>query len=123
MRLLVAEEFRTIIELRFTPDTSEAVLGPGTAGRGLGGSAFIELATPLGQYSDARIAEVHQKFHEVLLRHGGRPHLGKKSAVTGAEMQEIYGEDWTQLQALRRRWDPGDKLLPPDNIFLRKIFA
>jgi FAD/FMN-containing dehydrogenase len=123
MRLLVAEEFRTIIELRFTPDTSEAVLGPGTAGRGQGGAAFIELATPLGQYSDARIAEVHQKFHEVLRRHGGRPHLGKKSAVTGAEMQDIYGEDWTQFQALRRRWDPGDKLLPPDNLFLQKIFA
>jgi hypothetical protein len=38
MELLAAEELRSVIEVRFAPDTTQALLGPGTAGRGKGGT-------------------------------------------------------------------------------------
>ncbi len=41
--LLAKEEFPSIIEVRFTPDVSEGILGPGTGGP----TCYIELATPL----------------------------------------------------------------------------
>lgn len=123
MDLLAAEELRSIVEVRFTPDRSAAVLGPGTAGRGRGGTAYIELATPLGMYSDARIAQVYEKFDRLLRPFGARPHLGKKTAMTGRDMAAIHGEDWARFQALRREWDPEGKLLPGDNLFLQKIFG
>jgi FAD/FMN-containing dehydrogenase len=123
MDLLAREELTTIVEMRFAPDTSVALLGPGTAGRGKGGTAFVELATPFGQHSHLRIAEVYEMVHGVLRALGGRPHLGKKTAVTAAEMAAIYGADWDAFQALRRAWDPEGKLLPRDNLFLAKVFG
>jgi FAD/FMN-containing dehydrogenase len=121
--LCAREELGTIIETRFAPDRSEALLGPGTAGRGRGGTVFIELATAFSEHSRLRIAEVYEKLHEVMVPLGGRPHLGKKTAIDGAGMKAIYGADWEAFQALRRAWDPEGKLLPPDNVFLNKIFA
>jgi FAD/FMN-containing dehydrogenase len=123
MDLCAREQLDTIIEMRFAPDRSQALLGPGTAGRGKGGTAFIELATAFGQHSHLRVAEVFEKLHEVLVPLGGRPHLGKKTAIDGAGMKAIYGADWEAFQALRRAWDPEGKLLPPDNVFLNKVFA
>jgi FAD/FMN-containing dehydrogenase len=123
MDLLEREVFQAILEMRFTPDASAALLGPGTAGRDKGGTAFIELATSFGQHSPLRIAAVHQEVHEVLRAFGGRPHLGKKTAIDAACMASIYGADWAAFQELRRAWDPRNKLLPPDNHFLNKIFA
>src|SRR5262249_36888038 len=67
MDLLAQEELQTIMEFRFTPDTSVALMGPGTAGRGKGGTVYVELATPFGQHSELRIAEVFEKLHELLL--------------------------------------------------------
>src|SRR6185312_11583289 len=102
MELCAREELETIIEMRFAPDRSAALLGPGTAGRGKGGTAFIEFATAFGQQSRLRIAEVYEKLHELLIPLGGRPHLGKKTAIDGAGMKAIYGADWDAFQALRR---------------------
>lgn len=121
--LCVKEEFSTIIEARFTPDTTQAWVGPGTAGRGRGGTAWIELATALGPYSEGRIAQVYERFHEVMRALDGRPHLGKKTGVREWDMAAMYGADWDAFQALRRRWDPADRFLPPDNAFLRKVFT
>jgi len=122
MTMLADEEFKTIVEVRFAPDTTDSVLGPGTAGRGKGGAAFIELATPSGQYPEERIAEIHARFDEILRARGGRPHLGKKTPVDGGDMAAIHGEDWRRFQALRREWDPTDRFIPPDNPFLNRIF-
>jgi FAD/FMN-containing dehydrogenase len=123
MDLLAAQEVQTIVEVRFTPDRSTALLGPGTAGRGRGGTAYIELATPLGMYSDARIAQVYEHFDRALRPLGARPHLGKKTAMNERDMAAIYGDDWGLFQGLRREWDPTEKFLPADNLFLRKVFG
>jgi FAD/FMN-containing dehydrogenase len=121
--LCVKEEFKTIIETRFTPDSTQALIGPGTAGRGRGGTAWIELATALGAHSEGRIAQVYERFDEVMRGLGGRPHLGKKTAARAEDMAAMYGPDWETFQALRRRWDPSDRFLPPDNVFLQKVFS
>jgi len=123
MKLLADEEFDTVVEVRFTPDSTRGMIGPGTAGRGAGGAAWIELATALGAYSDGRRAQVYAKFDEVLRAHGGRPHLGKKTAVDARGMEQLHGESWRLFQALRQEWDPTGKFLPRDNLFLRKVFT
>ena len=43
-------------------DQSEAMLGPGTGGR----TCYIELATALGEFSKARIAEVYDLFDRLM---------------------------------------------------------
>jgi FAD/FMN-containing dehydrogenase len=121
--LFAQEAFQTIIEVRFAPDSSVALLGPGTAGRGKGGVGFIELATALGQHSTLRIAEMHERVQDVLRAFGGRPHLGKKTNLDSKGMAEIYGEDWAEFQELRRAWDPQGKFLPRHNLFLNKLFG
>ncbi len=116
--LLAAEEFQTIIEVRFTPDLSEGILGPGTGGPTL----YIELATPLG-FSRARIVEVYLKFDRMLReKYGARPHLGKKTTATYKDMENLHGQDWIDFQKVRRDADPSDKFLPRQNLLLRQIF-
>jgi len=121
--LCVKEEFATIIETRFTPDSTQSWIGPGTAGRGRGGTAWIELATALGAHSEGRIAQVYERFHEVMRGFDGRPHLGKKTGAREWDMAAMFGPDWEAFQALRRRWDPADRFLPPANVFLTKLFS
>jgi FAD/FMN-containing dehydrogenase len=123
MQLLADEELRSVVEVRFAPDTTVALMGPGTAGRGKGGTCFVELATSTGTYSKERIAEVYAKFEDVMRAYGGRPHLGKKTSVDAAGMAAIYGKDWALFEALRRAWDPEGRFLPPDNAFLNRVFG
>lgn len=122
MKMLADEDFHSVVEVRFAPDTTEALIGPGTAGRGQGGTCFIELATSTGTYSKERIAEVYQKFDEVMRQYGARPHLGKKTSMDGQDMAATYGQDWQDFQNLRKAWDPGDRFIPPGNLFLNKMF-
>ena len=123
MTLLADEELRSVVEVRFAPDTTVSMIGPGTAGRGKGGTCFVELATSTGTYSKERIAEVYAKFEDVMRAHGGRPHLGKKTSVGAAGMAAIYGDDWQKFEALRREWDPEGRFLPADNAFLNQVFG
>lgn len=118
-RLLKEQEFETIIEIRFTPDVSEAMLGPGTSGP----TCYIELATPLGEFSKARIVQVYQLFEETMRsRFRARPHLGKKTSVEHADMARTYGSVWDDFQAIRRQLDPGDRFVPRENALLNRIF-
>jgi len=117
--LLAEEEFPTIIEVRFTPDVSEGILGPGTGGP----TCYVELATPLGQFSRARIVEVYLKFDHMLReKYRARPHLGKKTTATFRDMEDLHGEDWRDFQKVRRDADPSDKFLPKQNLLLEQIF-
>jgi len=117
--LLAKEEFPTIIEVRFTPDVSEGILGPGTGGP----TCYIELATPLGQFSRARIVEVYLKFDLMLRKkYGALPHLGKKTTATFEDMATLHGQNWEDFQKVRRAADPSDKFLPRQNPLLRQIF-
>lgn len=117
--LLQQEEFETIIEVRFTPDASEAMLGPGTGGP----TCYIELATPLGEVSRRRIAEVSHKFDkEMRERFQARPHLGKKTSANFQDMEDLYQDIWDDFQAVREQMDRNDKFFPPENTLLRQIF-
>jgi hypothetical protein len=117
--LLAEEEFPTIIEVRFTPDVSEGILGPGTGGP----TCYIELATPLGLFSRSRIVQVYLKFDRMLReKYRARPHLGKKTTATFEEMAKLHGQDWDDFQRVRRDADPSDRFLPRQNPLLRQIF-
>ncbi len=117
--LLLEEEMRTVIEVRFTPDTSEALLGPGTGGP----ACYIELAPPLGEYSRSRIAQVFHVFDTLLRgKYNARPHIGKKTSVSFNDMKNIYGPDWDTFLEIRSEMDPADKFLPRENGLLNRIF-
>ncbi len=118
--LLHKEELKTIIEVRFTPDVSEGMLGPGTGGP----TCYIELATSMALYSRDRIVQVFQQFDKMLRQDfGARPHLGKKTSVKASEMLALYGEDWKTFNGVRKTIDPGGKFRPQKNEFLNRLFA
>lgn len=117
--MLLEQEFRTVIEVRFTPDVSEAMIGPGTAGP----TCYIELAAPLGEYSKQRIVQVFHLFDHLLRdKYGARAHLGKKTAVTYSDMADTYRNLWTQLHDIRKKIDPSEKFLPKENRLLNQVF-
>jgi hypothetical protein len=118
--LLYQQKFETVIEIRFTPYASEAMLGPGTGGA----TCYLELAPSLRRHSRSRIAEVFRLFDTTLReKFEARPHLGKKTWPTFQDMEGIYGETWKDFNDLRSIMDPNGKFLPPDNEFLQRVFT
>ena len=119
-QLLLEEEMRTIIEVRFTPDASEAMIGPGTGGP----TCYLELAAPLGEYSRKRIRQVFSRFDDLLrTNYDARPHLGKKTTATFADMQRLYGDVWVDFTKVRLRMDPDGRFLPKENKLLQRVFV
>lgn len=112
LAFLRERNFFSIIEVRYAPDKSRALLGPGVGRR----TAFIELATPLAQQR----GEVYAIAETILRRHGGQPHLGKKTNMIAQDMLETYGERFVQFQELRAQQDPHGKFL---NAFARQLFG
>jgi FAD/FMN-containing dehydrogenase len=112
IELLARRNFFSIVEVRFTPDRSAALLGPGVGRR----TAYIELATPLSQDTSA----VYAATEEIFRAHQGQPHLGKKTSFTAREMAQTYGERFAKFQAVRTAQDPGGKFL---NAFTTRIFG
>jgi FAD/FMN-containing dehydrogenase len=110
--LLEGESFFSIIEVRFTPDHSQALLGPGVGRR----TAYIELATPLSQDHE----RIYAMTESIFLDYGGQPHLGKKTNVTTQDMLEIYGERFVRFQTVRAAQDPDGKFLNP---FCERVFG
>lgn len=102
--LLRQRRYPTIIEIRFTPDRSQALLGPGV-GRA---TAYVELAPSMSRDTDP----VFRAFEEIVLRHGGQPHLGKKLYIDRGQMEQVYGADTMQrFDTARRAQDPTGKFL------------
>lgn len=102
--LLRTRRYPTIIEIRFTPDHSQALLGPGV-GRP---TAYVELAPSMSRPADPVFGE----FEAIVLRHGGQPHLGKKIYLDREDMEAIYGtETMERFDAARRAQDPTGKFL------------
>ena len=62
LELLNREEFPSIIEVRFTPNVSEGMLGPGVSHA----ACYIELATSMTLYSLERIVQVYNRFDRLL---------------------------------------------------------
>jgi FAD/FMN-containing dehydrogenase len=112
MDLLREKRFFSIVEVRFTPDRSQALLGPGVGRR----TAYIELATPLGQDT----AEVYDAAEDIFRAHRGQPHLGKKTRITAQEMLETYGERFLMFQEVRRAQDPKGKF---SNAFTARVLG
>lgn len=112
LALLRKRDFFSVIEVRFTPDKSQALLGPGVGRR----TAYIELATPLAQQR----GEIYAMVETIMRRHGGQPHLGKKTNMIAQDMLETYGERFAQFQEVRNQQDPSGKFL---NAFCRQLFG
>jgi FAD/FMN-containing dehydrogenase len=111
--MLLRRHFPTIIEVRFTPDHSRALLSPG-AGRP---TAYLELAPSMSRATD----EVFREFEQIVLRHQGRPHLGKKVYLDRAQMEAVFGADvMRRFRAVRERQDPEGKFLNP---FTERLLA
>jgi hypothetical protein len=100
------------VEVRFTPDTSRSLIGPGAGRR----SAYIELATPLSQDHE----RVFAKAEDILRLHEGQPHLGKKTNVSAQDMLEIHGDRFVQFQKVRAAQDPDGKFL---NAFTQRVLG
>ena len=118
-KLLRDQEFKTVIEVRFTPHASEAMLGPGTGGP----TCYIELATSLTQYSRDRIVQVFHKFDDLMRNNfKARPHLGKKTSATADDLEALYRSVWREFSEVRKRIDPLGKFRPKDNELLNRLF-
>jgi FAD/FMN-containing dehydrogenase len=102
--LLAQRDFDSIIEVRFTPNRSQALLRDEDDD---GRSAWIELATP----QNVERAALYDAFESLMRAYGGRPHLGKKSSATARDLRAIYGERFEAFTAVRRAQDPEGKFL------------
>lgn len=112
MAMLKRRDFFSVVEVRFTPDQSRSLIGPGANRR----TAYVELATPLSQNHE----EVFAEAEEIFRRHEGAPHLGKKTNVGAQDLLEIHGERFVNFQKIRKAQDPKGKFL---NAFSRRVFG
>lgn len=102
--LLRRHRYPTIIEIRFTPDHSQALLGPGV-GRS---TAYVELAPSMSRPT----GPVFREFERIVVGHAGQPHLGKKCELDRDQMEEIFGHNrMERFDAARRAQDPTGKFL------------
>jgi FAD/FMN-containing dehydrogenase len=104
--------FVTLLEIRFTPDRSRALLGPGVGRR----TCYIELAPNASRDVSQAFAHVEQLF----LRHGGQVHLGKWTAVNARVMALMYPGRFTRFLRVRQRQDSEGKFM---NAFTRRVFG
>jgi FAD/FMN-containing dehydrogenase len=91
-----------LVEVRFTPDKSQALIGPGVGRR----TCFIELAPSLA-YDEATIASLFHEAEDIFLAYGGQPHLGKATRAVNGE--RMFGERFVRFQQARLRQDPEGK--------------
>ena len=90
-----------VIEVRFTPDKSQALIGPGVGRR----TCYIELAPSMG-YDSETITALFHEAEDIFLAHGGQPHLGKATRKVDASM---FGDRFARFQRARLRQDPEGK--------------
>lgn len=110
--LLKRRRFVCIVEVRFTPATSMATVGPGVGRR----TCFMELAPSLSVDSSSVFAEAEQIF----LKYGGQVHLGKATRATEEDMERMYGVRWHALRTVQRAQDPDGKFV---NDFVARVFG
>jgi hypothetical protein len=111
LELLHQRKFTSVIEVRFTPDRSQALLGPGVGRR----TCFIELAPSLSsdQWGVFSAAE------PIFLKHGGQLHLGKATRLDNSHLRQMYGPSLDRFQAVMREQDPTGKFR---NAFAKSMF-
>ena len=70
---------------------------------------------------NAATADTYEAFitiEEIFLKHGGRPHWGKRFSAKDTELSMVY-EKWDDFKVLRKKLDPTNKFLNP---YLTKLF-
>ena len=75
----------------------------------------------LSIHQDARVGQdpYFRDVERILRDMGGRPHWGKLHSLDAVELEPLYGE-WKLFQRVRRRLDPGGKLMTP---YLRRVLG
>lgn len=71
---------------------------------------------------NAATADTYEAFksvEKIFLKHGGKPHWGKRFMAKDQELGKIY-EKWEDFKALRNTLDPTNKLLNP---YLTQVFS
>jgi FAD/FMN-containing dehydrogenase len=111
LELLLKAKFTSIIEVRFTPDHSHALLGPGVGRR----TCFIELAPSLS--SDQW--KVFAAAEPIFLKHGGQLHLGKATRLDKSHLRQMYGPRLERFEKVMREQDLAGKFR---NEFARRMF-
>jgi hypothetical protein len=112
LEMLHKQRFVCVVEVRFAPNQSKALLGPGVGRR----SCFIKLAPSLS--SDQ--TEVFAAAESIFLKYGGQLHLGKATGLDGSHLREMYGERFEKFQTIIREQDSEGKFL---NAFARRMFG
>jgi L-gulonolactone oxidase len=64
---------------------------------------------------NAATADTYEAFksvEKIFLKHGGRPHWGKRFSAKDAELSQVYPK-WEAFKELRSNLDPTNKFLNP----------
>jgi FAD/FMN-containing dehydrogenase len=112
LEMLKRRRFVTVIEVRFTPDASQATIAPGAGRR----TCYINLVPSLS----VDPAEVFAEAERIFLTYGGQVHLGKATRVTGEAMKKMYGLRWREFRRVQQQQDPEGKFV---NDFVARILA
>jgi L-gulonolactone oxidase len=84
--------------------------------------AYGEDTVTMGCVSrNAATADTYEAFksiEKVFLKHGGKPHWGKRFAAKDTELSKVY-DKWDDFKLLRSKFDPTNKFLNP---YLAKLF-
>ena len=70
---------------------------------------------------NAKTADTYEAFktvEDIFIKHGGRPHWGKRFKAKDKELERIYPK-WNDFKKLRKELDPENKFL---NGYLKKLF-
>jgi len=110
--MLRRKKYVSIIEVRFTPERSQGLLGPGVGRR----TCFIELAPGLS----GDPTEIFREGEQIFRRYGGQLHLGKATWATPENLREMFADRLVQFQKVRREQDGAGKF---DNDFARALFG
>jgi L-gulonolactone oxidase len=82
-------------------------------------AAADEDCVQCGMYHDvfegtpSHVKEMVTRVEPIMLRHGGRPHLGKLIYMKPAELRRAY-PNWNRFDALRRQMDPNGMFFTAD---------
>ena len=84
--------------------------------------AYDEDTVTMGCVSrNAATADTYEAFksvEKIFLKHGGKPHWGKRFTAKDAELSKLY-KKWDSFKELRREMDPNNKFLNP---YLSELF-
>ena len=70
---------------------------------------------------NAQTADSYEAFktvENIFIKHGGRPHWGKRFKARDPEMEQLYPK-WNDFKNLRKKLDPNNKFL---NTYLKELF-